>query len=87
MLVTGAAGQVRHRGKDRTAEVVTMIDPMLIYKLTHSSPTSELLNQLVRFHPELTIEAALPLLAARMLGATASDEDDDQPSEPELATA
>jgi hypothetical protein len=87
MLTRRGAWQVRHRGEDRTAEVVTMIDPMLIYKLTHSSPTSELLNQLVRFHPELTIEAALPLLAARLLGATASDEDDDQCSEPELASA
>ncbi len=64
-----------------------MLDPMLIYKLTHSSPTSELLNQLVRFNPELTIEAALPLLAARLLGATASDEDDDQMPEVELASA
>ena len=64
-----------------------MIDAMLIYKLTHSSPTSELLNQLVRFHPELTIEAALPLLAARLLGATASDEDEDQLPESELASA
>lgn len=87
MLVRSEPGRSATGAEDRTAEVVTMIDPMLIYKLTHSSPTSELLNQLVRFYPELTIEAALPLLAARLLGATASDEDDDQCSEPELASA
>lgn len=64
-----------------------MLDPMLIYKLTHSSPTAELLNQLVRYNPELTIEAALPLLAARLLGATDSGEEDDQGPEMELASA
>jgi hypothetical protein len=62
-----------------------MLDPILLQQWT-AKPTAELFHQLTRLDPELAIPAALPLLAARLLGAAAEDEDDDLP-EPELATA
>lgn len=64
-----------------------MIDPILLQKLTHARPPAELLGQLAQLEPGLALPAALPLLAARLLGATGADEDDDGESEPELLTA
>lgn len=64
-----------------------MIDPMLLQKLTQARPPAELLSQLAQLEPGLAFPAALPLLAARLLGATdAEDENHDGP-EPELMSA
>lgn len=63
-----------------------MIDPVLLQKIA-ARPPAELLQQLAQLDPELAIPAALPLLAARLMGATcAPDEEEDDP-EPELASA
>ncbi len=63
-----------------------MLDPMLFHKLTNTSPPAELIKQLARLDPDLAIPAALPLLAARLLGAVGDDDDDEEP-EPELVSA
>ena len=63
-----------------------MLDPIL-YHLAASKATGELFHQLARLDPELAIPAAMPLLAARLLGAVGADDDDDAPPEPELASA
>lgn len=77
----------RRRGGARAGGGALMIDPAVLHHhLTHARPTAELIAQLVRLDPELAIPAALPLLAARLLGATGSDTDDDE-LEPERAIA
>ena len=63
-----------------------MLDPVM-YHLAAAKATGELFHQLARLDPELAIPAAMPLLAARLLGAVGADEDEDAPPEPELATA
>lgn len=63
-----------------------MIDPILLHHWSAARPTAELFAQLSRLDPELAIPAALPLLAARLLGAVADDDEDDLP-EADLATA
>jgi hypothetical protein len=64
-----------------------MLDPVFLHNLTHSRPVAELLAQLTRLDPELTVEAVLPLLAARLMGADAANDDDEAPPEPELVSA
>jgi hypothetical protein len=65
-----------------------MIDPLLLHHhLTHARPTAELIAQMVRLDPELAIPAALPVLAARLLGAAEVNDDEDEEPEPEAATA
>lgn len=64
-----------------------MIDPLFLHHLTQARPTAELFHQLARLDPDLAIPAALPLLAARLLGASSLDEDEDNGAEPELASA
>lgn len=64
-----------------------MLDSVLIQKLTHAAPPGELLRQLALLEPSAVLPAALPLLAARLLGATGADEDDGPDSEPDLETA
>lgn len=64
-----------------------MIDPILLHHWSTARPTAELFLQLTRLDPELAIPAALPLLAARLLGAAADDDDEDLQPEAELATA
>ncbi len=63
-----------------------MIDPILLQKLTQAHPPAELIAQIARLEPGGTLPAVLPLLAARLLGATPADEDDEGLDE-ELATA
>jgi hypothetical protein len=73
-------------GRRWLAEALTMLDPILLHHLSAARPAGEFISQLVRLDPELAIPAALPLIAARLLGAvSADDEEDDQP-EMELAT-
>jgi len=63
-----------------------MFDPILLYHLSATRSAGELISQLIRLDPDLAIPAAMPLIAARLLGAvSADDEEDDQP-ELELAT-
>ncbi|HEX9895874.1 MAG TPA: hypothetical protein VGA78_18225 [Gemmatimonadales bacterium] len=64
-----------------------MIDPILLHHWTTARPTAELFHQLSRLDPDLAIPAALPLLAARLLGAAGEDDDEDTQPEAELATA
>jgi hypothetical protein len=64
-----------------------MIDPILLHHWSAARPMAEVIHQLARLDPELAIPAALPLLAARLLGAAAEDDDEDMQPDPELATA
>jgi len=64
-----------------------MLDPVFLNNLTHSRPMAELLAQLTRLDPDLTVEAVLPLIAARLLGADAATDEEEQPPEMELASA
>ena len=64
-----------------------MLDPVFLHNLTHSRPIAELLAQLTRLYPEVTVEAVLPLLAARLVGADAATEEDELPSQPDLIGA
>lgn len=51
-----------------------MLDPTILHNLTHSKVMADLLRQLTQLNPELTVEAVLPLVAARLVGADASDQ-------------
>jgi len=53
-----------------------VIDPILLQKLSQARPPAEFLSQLAQLEPGLALPAALPLLAARLLGATGATEDD-----------
>lgn len=64
-----------------------MLDPALFHHLTAARPGGELIAQLAQLDPELAIPAALPLIAARLLGAIAADDDEEDVPEVELATA
>ncbi len=64
-----------------------MLDPHFLHHLSAAPPTAELFHQLARLDPELAIPAALPLVAARLLGAVGIDDDEESYGEPELATA
>jgi hypothetical protein len=64
-----------------------MLDPVFLHNLTHSRPIAELLAQLTRVYPEVAVEAMLPLLAARLMGADAATDEDELPPEPELIGA
>ena len=64
-----------------------MLDPVFLHNLTNSRPIAELLAQLTRLYPEVTVEAVLPLLAARLVGADAATEEDELPSQPDLIGA
>lgn len=63
-----------------------MLDPTLLHNLTHSKVVADLLRQLTQLNPELTVEAVLPLVAARLVGADASEQgsdplqDDEEPT-------
>ena len=61
-----------------------MLDPMILHKLTHTAPPAEVLRQLAALNPELAFPAALPLLAARLLGASGVDDDADDENLPHL---
>jgi hypothetical protein len=63
-----------------------MLDPVLLHKLTHARPAAELVAQLTQLDPQLALPAALPLLAARLLGAQ-DFEEDDEPGDAEAASA
>lgn len=64
-----------------------MPDPLFLHNLAHTRPIADLFAQLTRLYPEVTFEAVLPLLAARLVGAEAANEDDDPEPEPELISA
>jgi hypothetical protein len=64
-----------------------MLDPLFLQHLTHGRVTGELMNQLVRLYPEIPIEASLPLLAARLMGAAPVDDDEEPDEDYELASA
>lgn len=64
-----------------------MIDPILLHHWANARPMAEVFAQLTRLDPELAIPAALPLLAARLLGAAGADDEDDTQPESALATA
>lgn len=64
----------------------TMIDPVLLQKFASRGPT-ELLQQLMQLDPELAIPAALPLLAARLMGATDAQVDEEDDLASDLASA
>ncbi len=64
----------------------TMIDPVLLQKIASRGPT-ELLQQLMQLDPELAIPAALPLLAARLMGATDAQVDEEDDLASDLASA
>jgi hypothetical protein len=63
-----------------------MIDPIVLQKFAARGP-AELLQQLMALDPELAIPAALPLLAARLMGATAAPIEDEDDLENDLASA
>lgn len=65
-----------------------MIDPIMLQKFATRGP-AELLQQLMQLDPELAIPAAMPLLAARLMGAMAAPDDDEEDLEMEsdLASA
>jgi hypothetical protein len=64
-----------------------MIDAALFHHLTTARPGGELITQLAQLDPELAIPAALPLIAARLLGAIAADDEEEDRPQTELATA
>ena len=64
-----------------------MLDPVFLHNLTHNRPIAELLAQLTRIDPDLTVEAVLPLIAARLIGADAATDEEEPPTEAELASA
>jgi len=62
-----------------------MIDPVL-HHLPQAKQTAQWIAQMIQLDPDLVLPAALPLLAARLLGAdSAEDEGDDESAEVELA--
>lgn len=63
-----------------------MIDPIMLQKLAARGP-ADLLQQLMLLDPELAIPAAMPLLAARLMGATAAPIDEEEDPETDLASA
>ena len=69
------------------AEALTMLDPILLHHFSAPQPTGELISQLVRLDPELAIPAALPLIAARLLGAVSADDEEDDGPELEFVSA
>lgn len=54
-----------------------MLDPTILHNLTQSKVMADLLRQLTQLNPELTVEAVLPLVAARLVGADASEQGTD----------
>jgi hypothetical protein len=54
-----------------------MLDPM-IHHLHQAKQSAQFFAQLMQLDPELVFPAALPLLAARLMGADAADDDGDE---------
>lgn len=54
-----------------------MLDPML-HHLYQAKQSAQYFAQLMQLDPELVFPAALPLLAARLMGADACDDDNDE---------
>ncbi len=54
-----------------------MLDPML-HHLHQAKQSAQFFAQLIQLDPELMLPAALPLLAARLMGAEAFDDDGDE---------
>ncbi len=62
-----------------------MLDPVL-HHLHQAKQSAQFFAQMIQLHPELVFPAALPLLAARLMGADASDDESDEDlGSPDLA--
>lgn len=58
-----------------------MLEPMLTQKLLQHPVIAEVWRQLAMMDPDLTLEAALPLLTARFSGAFDEDPAENSPIE------
>ena len=62
-----------------------MLDPML-HHLYQAKLSAQFFAQMIQLDPDLGLPAALPLLAARLMGTEANDDDvDDGLDSPDLA--
>jgi hypothetical protein len=64
-----------------------MLDPILLHHFSATRSAGEFVTQLIRLDPDLAIPAAMPLIAARLLGAVSADDDEDETPELDLQTA
>lgn len=90
MLLIRTGGKTGKRTGRCEPDERTMIDPMLIQKLSQTEPSADALRQLALLDPSLTMPAALPLLLSRLMGPTCAsgDEGDEgEEFEPEMASA
>lgn len=62
-----------------------MLDPVMLH-LHQAKQSAQWFAQLMQLDPELMMPAALPLIAARLMGAGGADEDgDEEPGPAEMA--
>jgi len=61
-----------------------MLDPVL-HNIQQAKQSAQFFAQLMQLNPELMLPAALPLIAARLMGADGFEEEDEDVSEPEFA--
>ena len=61
-----------------------MLDPVL-HSLQQAKQSAQFFAQLMQLNPELMLPAALPLIAARLMGADVFEEEDEDAPEPEFA--
>jgi len=61
-----------------------MLDPVL-HHLPQAKQTAQWFAQLIQMDPELVLPAALPLIAARLMGVGALDDEPEDDPDPEMA--
>ncbi|MGE0556228.1 MAG: hypothetical protein AB7R55_22595 [Gemmatimonadales bacterium] len=61
-----------------------MLDPVL-HHLPHAKQTAQWFAQLIQMDPELVLPAALPLIAARLMGVGGVDDEPEEEQDPEFA--
>ena len=61
-----------------------MLDPVL-HSLQQAKQSAQFFAQLMQLNRELMLPAALPLIAARLMGADVFEEEDEDAPEPEFA--
>ncbi|MEO8451778.1 MAG: hypothetical protein ABI647_18450 [Gemmatimonadota bacterium] len=61
-----------------------MLDPVL-HNIQQAKQSAQFFAQLMQLNPELMLPAALPLIAARLMGADGFEEEDEDAPEPEFA--